>query len=399
MVATCIIRFTLISRKHPRGLYSPGVAQPETALLDLAAKRVPSIGDLTPRVVSSAIEHRMEGLLYSWAAATERLPHPAAEPLVAADTQNWARSQMLATNAVRLESHATAHGVDICFFKGVALESQVYTRRGERPAADLDVIVRGGTVTSVTDWVAALQPRHMWIPELESLISGRHIQAIDLVVDGVQVDLHFDPLKLEIIRSRAAERLLSRVSPCDLGPGTVTGLDPEASLVLALLHLNKDRFRRLIGFADVARLLSQVTDWDWVLEYVSTEGLRTPVTASLDVVANALDLPHPVELDTVRHSRVWNVFWPERTRLLGREGVVRFRYRQMIIPFFSAGRWVEALAGIARRLFPPPPMLRAFYPDATGGYLGMLVFGRLTRRVGRARQRGAARDGEDLPDA
>ncbi|HSJ27016.1 MAG TPA: nucleotidyltransferase family protein [Acidimicrobiia bacterium] len=373
------------------------MARPEPALIALAAGRIPPDFDLTPGLVDSAIEHRMEGLLYSWAAEAGKLGDEGGIALSVVETRNWARNRMLASQAVKLEANAAEHGVEICFFKGVTLEAQVYGRTGERPSTDLDVMVRNGTVGDVAGWVASLQPRHMWIPRLEELIEGRHIQAIDLVVNGVQVDLHFDPLKLEIVRARSREDLLVRTVACEIDTGTVTALDAEANLVLALLHLNKDRFRRLIGYSDVRRLVGQVDDWDWLVRYVEAEGLTTPVLSTLGVVARTLDFPHPTALDIPPPRRMWELAWPERSRLLGRPGLVRYRYRQMLLPMFSSGRWAEGIAGALRRLFPPPPMLRAFYPTQRGPYLQVLLFGRVIRRVQRARQRNAVRD-EDHAD-
>ena len=332
----------------------------------------------------------MEGLVFTWAAGLGLLDGPPGEALAAAEARNWARNQLLTAQAVRLEKDAVAHGVEIRFIKGVALEGQFYGRPGERPTTDLDVLVGRGDPAAIARWVIGLQPRHMWVSRLETLVAGGHIQAIDLVVDGVQVDLHFDPLKLEIVAARAGDDLLRRVHPIDVGMGPITTLDPEASLVLALLHLNKDRFRRMIGFADVRRMLERVQDWDWFLAYSRREGITTPLLSSLAVVVSTLGIPPPAQLASYSPAKLWQVVWPEDTRLLGQEGVVRYRYRQMLIPFFAPDRWSEALVGLARRVFPPRPLLDAFFPDTRGGYLTTLLVGRAGRRRQRARQRGAA---------
>jgi hypothetical protein len=369
------------------------VARPSSALIDLAAGRSPSIEGLDISLVRSATEHRMQGLLYTWAAAHQLVDGEAGAALTAAEARSWARNQLLAVHAGRLEKSAAAHGVDVTFIKGVALESQIYMRSGERPTSDIDICIRGGTTEGIAGWVASLQPHHMWVPHLTALLGGHHIQSVDLVVDGIEVDIHFDPLKLEIVESRHPADLLSRTATCDLGSGSVTGLDAEANLVLALLHLNKDRFRSLIGFSDVRRLLNLVEDWDWIVSYAAAEGLRTPILASLDVVTSTLELVDDVPRPGSLGQRLWSVAWPERVRLLGREGLVRFRYRQMLIPLFGGGRAWEAARGMLRRIFPPAPMVRAFYPNARGGYLRTLVSGRTERRRQRAQQRRTASTG------
>ena len=315
--------------------------------------------------------------------------------LTATEARSWARNQLLAVHAGRLEQSAAAHGVGVTFIKGVALESQIYTRSGERPTSDIDICIRSGTTADVAAWVTSLQPFHMWVPHLTALLEGRHIQSVDLIVDGVEVDVHFDPLKLEIVESRQPAELLSRMDACDLGSTTVTGLDPEANLFLALLHLNKDRFRSLIAFSDVRRLLDLVDDWDWILRYAAAEGLRTPIVASLDVVVSTLGLAHDVPRPGAVGGRMWKLAWPPGDRLLGREGLVRFRYRQMLIPLFGRRRAWEAARGLLRRILPPAAMVRAFYPKDRGGYLRTLVIGRIERRKQRARQRRTASSTSD----
>lgn len=374
------------------------MARPSSALIDLAAGRSPAISALDVPLVRSATEHRMHGLLYSWAAEQQLLEGEAGAILTAAEARSWARNQLLAVHAGRLEKSAADHGVEVTFIKGVALESQIYSRLGERPTSDMDICIRGGTTEDVAAWVTSLQPHHVWVPHLTALLDGHHIQSVDLVVDGVEVDVHFDPLKLEIVDARRPAELLARRATCQVGSESVTGLDTEANLFIALLHLNKDRFRSLLGFSDVRRLLRRVEDWDWIVRYATVEGLRTPILASLETVTSTLEIADDVPRSSGFGQRLWSVAWPADVRLLGREGVVRFRYRQMLIPLFGRGRRWEAARGLLRRVLPPAPMVRAFFPAARGGYIRTLVVGRIARRRQRSRQRGTASSDSALTD-
>ena len=65
---------------------------------------------------------------------------------------------------------------------------------------------------------------------------------------------------------------------------TVRALDAETSLVFSLLHLNKDRFAKLLGFAEVVRIIDRGgIDWEFVDRFVAREGLETSHTQALQV--------------------------------------------------------------------------------------------------------------------
>jgi hypothetical protein len=357
-------------------------------LLDLAAGRgVASLGQ-EAGLVESAFEHRMAGLLHSAVAGMPgALPPEASGRLAEADTRQWARNRMVGSVAGRLVALAGEVGVRLAVIKGVALEATAYARIGERPTWDVDVVVEPTAVGRVHLLVAAAQPNHPLLPHLPALVEGGRLQSVDLVYGGLPVDLHLDPLKLELVRTRQPEAWWERVRAVEVEGTPLPTFDPATALILALAHLNKDRFRYLIGYADVARLLPLVTDWDWVTFVLGHEGLSTPLWSTLRVVEETLGVTAPVGPPARSlGSAVWRVAWPARVRLLGAPAGVRYRYRQFLIPFTGRGRSLEALAGWLRRIVPPRPLLDAYYPGR-GPYVWKLVGGRVLRRLRRLRQR------------
>jgi hypothetical protein len=123
--------------------------------------------------------------------------------------------------------------------------------------------------------------------------------------------------------------------------------------------LNKDRFRRLLGFVDVARVYGrEELDQAAVDRLVRADGIETSVSASWEVVIRTLDLPvrNQIRASPVR-SLVWNLAWRPSVRLRAAESTVRFRHRQWLIAVLSRGRAAEAARCWLRLRFPPADLL------------------------------------------
>jgi hypothetical protein len=359
-------------------------------LVDLAAGREPDSVPLTGSLVESAVEHRMPGLLYTWAERQRRLTTHWGTTLTTLDGDVWARNRMLVSLAEGVVTTAEDIGLRVAVIKGVALEAQAYRRLGERPSGDIDLVLAPGSKHLVSDLVESLQPDHRSLHRLKGLVAGGHLQSIDLVIDGIPVDLHIDPLKLEVAASRRPELLWERLTTVTIEGVTLPTFDLDASLTLALLHLNKDRFSHLIGYADVVRLWRSATDWGWIESFAGEEGLRTALRETASAVVADLGLTgHEVPLSSTGASRIWRVLWPRRIRLSGAEGRVRWRYRQMFIPLLGPGRVGEVSAAWLKRIFPPRALLDIHYPETRGPYPWRLVSGRIIRRMKRIRRRRA----------
>jgi hypothetical protein len=348
-------------------------------LFDLAAGRLPQDREVCPGLLAVAKEHRMTGLLWSWA-RTNSTDRELKTDLAVYDLAMQAHLHrvwtVLETCAARLE----AAGIEAATIKGVTAGARWYARTGDRPCSDVDLLVAPHEKERAGDIVRLLQPDHPWASHVAELARKNRIQAVTLVVDGLEVDLHFDPLKL-YMPTRQAGKIWERARSYRLPTGvSIRVLDDTSSLLLFLVHLNKDRFQRLLGYSDIARIVGAgQVDWDELARLAAREGIEVPVLSTLDVVVRTLELTWPDDLDHPRgpRARAWRLLWPERIHLLGREGRLRFKRRQDWIPLLARGRGSEALAWWTRDLWPPAPLVTAEYAHIPGPYPWKLLRGRI----------------------
>jgi hypothetical protein len=347
-------------------------------LVDLAAGREPALDVLDRRTVALAQEHRLTGLLWSWA-------------------RNRAVDGELKSELARSDLHVQAHllrvwgvldeavtrlaaaGIEVATIKGVTTEARWYGRRGERPCSDVDLWLAPHQLDRAADALRILEPEHPWVGLVGQLAVTGRVQAVTTRVDGLEVDLHFDLLKLGIPTRQNAEAWSRTTShPLSRG-GSVKVLDATTALAHLLVHLNKDRFQRLLGYADVARVIAG-GDVDWVrlAHFADREGIAAPMLCTLGAVLDELSLPWPAELQRPGGVRAWTWrrLWPPSIRLRGTEGRLRYRRRQDLIALMARGRAREAVAWWLRDVWPPPDVVTARYREFRGPYLWKLLRGR-----------------------
>ena len=361
------------------------MTRPATALIDLVAGRQSgSLIDLP--IVRSAIEHKVHGLLKNAMDSGIAVTPEAEIALDQADVASWARNRMLRGAAAEIAALAVDMELDVALLKGASIETRWYGRVGERPSWDIDLLIAPWHIHRTTEFLAALQPTHTILPYVsEGLRHG--LQSIDLAFQGLPVDLHLDPLKLEIGRTRVAEAFWDDYQWLEIDAANIRVLSPEATLLLAALHLNKDRFRSLLGYSDLIRIgQTEDLDRDRLSRMLRQEGLEVSFAATVESVASDLGLEYQAtEAGVARWA--WNRAWPQSIRLLGAEGRLRFRHRQFILLLLDRRRWREALLGWLRRLIPPDWILRRTYPEEKGPYALRLVSGRVRSRLARWRAR------------
>jgi hypothetical protein len=352
------------------------VGRPHPALLDVAAGR--PLHDLAEpeALITSAAEHRMLGLLHEAVAGAgtgfpQRLAAGLAQNRLAIRVSN----QMLWRELARIASLAAGHGIDLAAFKGVTNEARWYPGQGLRPCADIDVFVAPHHLDRIGDLVKLLQPDHPVAGTIQAMIDGGAVQGVDLhLPNGTAVDLHQEPIKLGI-PVRQLDEMWATTSTIAAPDGTeIRVLSPEIALVQALLHLQKDRFSYLLGFVDVARMISgSAIDWDTVDRFVHGEGLSLHTYESLRVVASWIDLDAPIPRSGRLAHRLWQVAWPPSSRLQGHVGMSRMVRTRYWIPFTMTGRRWEAFRWWWRIIFPPRRMVAYLHPDTRGPYLWRLV--------------------------
>jgi hypothetical protein len=213
------------------------------------------------------------------------------------------------------------------------------------------------------------------------------LQSIDLGFHSLPVDLHLDPLKLEVAATRKAEILFENsTSLVTNGDQAIRILGIEPSLVLAALHLNKDRFRYLLSYVDLVRITADSSlDIDRATRIAEVLGLARSFRSTIAAAHIDLRLKQPDSFGL--NDWLWNRTWPQSIRMLGAEGHERFRYRQFFLPLFEGGRWAEVLIASWHRLFPSPYELRRNFPEEKGSYLARLIRGRIRHRLDRSRRR------------
>src|SRR4029453_18656768 len=188
------------------------------------------------------------------------------------------------------------------------------------------------------------------------------LQSIDLEYEGVPIDLHWDILKLGI-PSRNIDAIWDRTVPFALRDGrSIRALDATSPYVPFLVLVKKDRFRRLLGFVDVARVYaSDQVDQADVDRLIRAAGIETSVSASWEVVIRTLDLPlrNQIKSQPVK-SLIWHLAWRPSVRLRAAESTVPFRHPQWLIAALSRGRAGGAGVG---GVFPPAGLLSYFHFD------------------------------------
>jgi hypothetical protein len=363
-------------------------SRPPALLLDLAAGRRPEAADIDADLCVAAADHRLTGLLWTW--ARERpLDREIQTRLVMKDLAVQAHLGRVWSVLESTVAQLDAAGIESATMKGVTAEARWYGRRGERPCSDVDLLLAPHQLDRAAETVAILQPDHPWVAHLEALVRSRRVQAVTLRVDGIQVDLHLDLLKLGI-RTRGSAGLWDRTIPYPLpGGGSVRVLDDTSALMHLLVHLNKDRFQRLLGFADIARIVAggQV-DWDLLRRDAEREGIEVAVFRSLETVMEELELPWPAEVPRPRGPRalVWNVLWHRGIRLRGTEGRLRFRMRQNWIAVLARGRAREAMLWWMRDLWPSAAAVNRRYAGIRGPYAWKLLRGRVEAAILKRRE-------------
>ena len=358
------------------------VSRPGRLLVELAAGR-PVTGRIEEPTVDIAIEHRVAGLLWTNVHSGEiDAPESVRNRLEGLDLQAWARSRMLESALGQVFEVARDAGVRVALIKGLATATRWYDRPAERWAYDLDIVVHPRDLAGVDDLVARLYPNHPLIGEIGPMVRGKHLQSVDLGVAGMPVDMHLDPLKLELVWSTGPGRYWDHMTEVSLGDGlTAIAFDNDVSLFLHLMHLNKDHFRRLIGYADIVRGAAQSDlDWNAVIDFAEGEGVAEHVINTASAVEEELqvDLSLP-RLHRTWRSGVWARSWPRVSRLSGVNQNVH-RHRLFVIPLTAKGRAVSAASGWLRRLWPPKVLLDYYYPGVRGIYPVKLLRARIHRR-------------------
>lgn len=370
------------------------MTRPSPALLQLA--RTGRLGEFTnsDELLASAIEHRMEGLLWS---ALRDDPDTGGEVW----RRDVARNDLLNQRRNKSNWHglrsavdlASSIGVKLGTMKGVTAEARWYDRLGDRPSGDLDLVIAPSDLELAPQLIELLGPDQALGFDVQPYVMSGVLQSVELRSPrGVAIDLHFDLLKIGM-PSREPLLLWEHMVPYESEFGTEV-LVPGAELALLqlVLHLTKDRFRTLLGFVDAQRLIAH-EDIDWKLFHAlaRSQGLENAVNSALNAVSDVVPIDvEPTPTEPGGSGFVWRLLWRPSIRLRGHGAVHRFRHRQELLPFLARGRKREAFRyWIRRRAWPPVDLLRLRDDAAGGPYWWRITGGRFGSAL--RRRRGAGR--------
>ena len=364
------------------------MARPDPILLDLARGRPLHEPADPPAFLASAAEHRMTGLVWSRIRSGDlELSEALRAELIYGHVQLRSRLRRVWDALVQVAARMETLGVQLATFKGPTAAARWYDADGERPFGDLDLLVSPADRWRAAEIAAAIEPGHELAPVLQQLVDDEVLPSVDLVVNGVATDLHFDLLKFEA-PSRHLDLFWARTLPFELDSGSsVRVLDAEASLVHFLIHVNRDRFRHLLGHVDVGRVIQREDlDWDVVVELMRSEGLEVPLLLTLDAVAEvmAVELP-PLPKPGGWRAAAWRRLWSEQVRLRGDEAEYRYRSRHRALPFLARGRSRDGLKHWLHYAMPPRSLMDAHFPETRGPYWWRNVTGRLRHVAERRR--------------
>lgn len=359
------------------------MAAPHPALVALASGAEPGTIRDPGALLASALDHRMTGLLFTWARTRTDTDPVWLEALEQEDLANRVWHQRLWRTLSVVAGDLAAIGVEVAAIKGVTCEARWYGRLGERPCADVDLLVAPADSRRAEEILSVLDPGHPLRSVITELVGRGRLQAIAVQVEGVSVDVHFDLLQLGI-PFRHGEEAWRRTLPFPLpGGGSVPVLDAETTLVELLVNLHRDRFHHLLGFVDIARILcSEDLDWELVHGIVRAEGLDVPALLALEAVCTTLGIPVPRPADSRGwRPQLWRALWPPEVRLQGRLGSTGARHRQHLLPVLARRRSWEAALHLGRLAFPAPALVRYAYSSEEGSYLRQITGDRLRRMV------------------
>lgn len=356
------------------------MGRPHELLRAVARGETVSGSQVTAELADSAIEHRMAALLLRATEGDGTGSGGATASLVAFDLAVGSRRQQQDRVLRRVHDRLQDAGVTHTFVKGPVSAIRWFDQPSDRPYSDIDVVVPKGSALAAA--VAALDPAHPAVALLGSNGQEESLSSVDVVVEGVHVDLQTDALRTGLV---PYEYEGWSIGSSELASHDLRVFDNEHDLIIFVLHQGRDRFRFLLGVAEARRRLEADIDWAKVEALARTEGVWEQVAVGLEVMCDELDLAAPVEVPDNWRSALWRKLWEPEVRFLGEVGRIRHIFRgKWLMPLTTKGRTPEAIRFMLSSLFPPEPVLRLHYPQATGPYLWRVLSLR-ARVIGRRR--------------
>jgi Uncharacterised nucleotidyltransferase len=277
--------------------------------------------------------------------------------------QTQLRYHLIAAALKQIDHRAKDQGLPVVALKGAALHALGVYSPGERPMADIDLLVRPADAGRAAEMLAGLgyvQTAAVW---KHQVFEPRQCAAPGV---ALPVGEHHDyPVKVEL-HCRIAERLpltATDITALVFPPQPVPGLNPYPSTNALLLHLLLHaagsmctRGLRLMHLHDIARLAARMTPEEWELLLRAAPAPKAPWWA----------LP-PLELLNRYHAGLVprHVLAALRAaspralrRLCRRSNLTQMSHSSLAVPAFPSLQWCSSLTERARyirqRIVPGP---------------------------------------------
>ena len=368
------------------------MADPHPTLFKVAAGSPIDLVERPERLFRSAIDHRMSGLLASRDDIIDLMPDHHRLHLMSVQAALWAQNTALLDRLSDITSLAADVGIGLGAYKGVVTEQRWYGSVGERVVTDIDLLVDARDMAKTIEFVSAIDRTHPLLDDLPYLLAGGLLQSIDLRYEDVRVDVHFDPLKMELVPTVDLDEFWSTMETVEL-PGTrIVSPTPARTLVMTLLHTMRDRFRWLGAYADIARICDDPNlDWDEAERFAVVQGYLSPVLFALGRVNRSLGLDTKLRPKSAVALRL---LWPEGRSLLGTPAEHPPPRSTLKLAVLAKGRHIEAARAWLRRLLPPRSLIDYYYPESRGPYFFRLIAARVGKRSASAQRLHRDRQGD-----
>ena len=306
------------------------------------------------------------------------------------------RHRRIAELLDRIDSCARSEGIALVALKGAALHGLGVYEEGERPMADVDLLVRGADTNAITRLLGECDYDVTFKTWRHHLFESRLTQASNVTALGEHVD---NPIKIELHTS-VRERL--PVTETDITHFVFpraphTGLNSYPSLASLMMHLllhaagnMRAHALRLIQLHDIARLATHFGPRDWEELVNARPSDRALWWALPPLTLMARYYPKAVPAFVTTQLSV-ECPWLLRRRA-SRECLADVSWSNIKIYAFPGIEWArtprEALSFMARRIWPTREnrmeleRFNSHYPGAaTVPWYGISQVGRALRWV------------------
>jgi len=225
----------------------------------------------------------------------------------------------------RIDSKACRDGIALVALKGVALHRRDVYAAGERPMADIDLLVHETNLESMTGLLSECDYDLTFTTWRHRLFESRHRAAWTSDGLGEHID---NPVKIEVhtsIRERlplSETEITKFLFPANASAG-LNNYPSEVALMMHLLLHATGNMRahalRLIQLHDIARLAARFGPGDWedlLSARPNDSGLwwaLPPLTMTSHYYPSAIP---PMVLDRLRSERSWFLNWLSRNQKL-----------------------------------------------------------------------------------